>query len=99
MCQNTGGVFLESIHQPNTRQAKQRMRQKSVTCSAHIFTRFFSGLLFKLLTISLVGELLWGDGCGSPNHTQFLAIFFLFIVLFIQFIRDIKKECCIQLNN
>jgi len=33
--------------------------------------------------LSLVGELLSGDGCASPNHIQFWLFSFLLIDLFI----------------
>ena len=48
--------------------------------------------------LSLVGELLSGDRCGSSNHIWFW-LFFLLIMLFIPFILDIKNRAVIQLKT
>ena len=56
-----------------------------------------------ICTCTLVGNPLSGDGVVTESRIVLVifrfSYFFLFVVLFTHFILDVKKSCCIKLNN
>jgi len=49
--------------------------------------------------LSLVGDPLSGNGCGSPNHTYSLSYFFLVYIPVLQLTQRKRRDCtCTRLS-